>query len=165
MYPDAPGSDGGSSPLSSACSLSPPPSTEFFYHSRMSYPSPSASQRSSAKASPAPDLMSQAPSGEDDGPPPAKRRKISEPKPRTTERLDLRYGEVSPEDKPQLDRLLKVLHKKRKIVVIAGAGISVSAGSEFSPNVYARVPPLTPSQSPISVPPLACSSRSGRAKI
>jgi NAD-dependent histone deacetylase SIR2 len=39
-------------------------------------------------------------------------------------------GEVDASQKPQLDRLLKVLHKKRKIVVIAGAGISVSAGSK-----------------------------------
>lgn len=29
----------------------------------------------------------------------------------------------------QLDRLLNVLRRKKKIVVIAGAGISVSAGS------------------------------------
>ncbi|KAF2813392.1 DHS-like NAD/FAD-binding domain-containing protein [Mytilinidion resinicola] len=122
------GSDGGSSPVSSVPSRSPSPPTEFCYSAR-SYPSPSASQQSSAEASPAPDPMTTAaPSGDDDGPPPAKRRKISEPKPRTTERLDLRYGEVSDAEKPQLERLLKVLHKKRKIVVIAGAGISVSAG-------------------------------------
>lgn len=35
---------------------------------------------------------------------------------------------MTAEDKPQLQRLLNVLHKKRKIVIIAGAGISVSAG-------------------------------------
>lgn len=64
----------------------------------------------------------------DDEPPPAKRRKLAEPKPRTTQHLDLRLGEVDASQKSQLDRLLKVLHKKRKIVVIAGAGISVSAG-------------------------------------
>jgi NAD-dependent histone deacetylase SIR2 len=68
------------------------------------------------------------PSGDDSGSPPRKKRKLAEPKPRTTERLDLRFGEVDPAEQAQLDRLLKVLHKKRKIVVIAGAGISVSAG-------------------------------------
>lgn len=121
-------SDGGSSPLSSPASLSPSPPPDFLSFAR-TYPSPSSSQRSSAKASPAPDAMACTPaSGDDDGPPPAKRRKLAEPKPRTTEHLDLRLGEVDASQKPQLDRLLKVLHKKRKIVVIAGAGISVSAG-------------------------------------
>ena len=60
---------------------------------------------------------------------PAKRRRIS--KERTTEYLDLRNGEVDPEQQPELDRLLKVLTKSQKIVAIAGAGISVSAGSKF----------------------------------
>lgn len=75
-----------------------------------------------------------------DGPPPAKRRKMTqqpkstEPKPRTTEYLDLRnFGEGSPEQIAQQDaqmkRLVRVLRGKRKIVVVAGAGISVSAGS------------------------------------
>lgn len=61
-----------------------------------------------------------------DGPPPAKRRRIS--KERSTEYLDLRRDTVHPEQQPQLDRLLNVLHKRQKIVVVAGAGISVSAG-------------------------------------
>lgn len=64
-----------------------------------------------------------------DGPPPRKKRRVSERPPRTTEYLDLRHGGISPEERPQLDRLLNVLHKRQKIVVIAGAGISVSAGS------------------------------------
>jgi NAD-dependent histone deacetylase SIR2 len=66
------------------------------------------------------------------GPPPPKRRRISKesPKERTTERLNLSGGKLDPEQRVQLDRVLQVLHKKRKIVVIAGAGISVSAGSE-----------------------------------
>lgn len=58
---------------------------------------------------------------------PRKKRKLTGPKERTTDRLDLRR-DLTDADKPQLDRLLKTLHKKRKIVVIAGAGISVSAG-------------------------------------
>ncbi|ORY09093.1 DHS-like NAD/FAD-binding domain-containing protein [Clohesyomyces aquaticus] len=136
-------SDGSSSPLSSAPSdpsspasdlsmlsrsPSPPPELASFPPLR-SYPSPSSSQRSSANASPAPDNMaSTPPSGHDSGPPPRKKRKLADPKPRTTEQLDLRTGDVAESERPQLERLLKVLHKKRKIVVIAGAGISVSAG-------------------------------------
>jgi NAD-dependent histone deacetylase SIR2 len=42
--------------------------------------------------------------------------------------LDLSYGQVSKAERPQLNRLLNVLYKKQKIVIIAGAGISVSAG-------------------------------------
>ncbi len=68
-----------------------------------------------------------------DGQPPAKKRKIAEPKPRTTEYLDLTSlaEEYASSQKNQLDILLKVLRKRRKIVVVAGAGISVSAGSTF----------------------------------
>jgi NAD-dependent histone deacetylase SIR2 len=61
-----------------------------------------------------------------------------EPKERTTEHFDLRSfneegssAEESP-GYPQFVRLVKALHTKRKIVVIAGAGISVSAGSQSS---------------------------------
>ncbi|KAH7162994.1 DHS-like NAD/FAD-binding domain-containing protein [Dactylonectria estremocensis] len=65
-----------------------------------------------------------------DGPPPAKRRKMTPPKERTTEYLDLTKpdSEASPEDKRRMERLVTALRKKKKIVVIAGAGISVSAG-------------------------------------
>jgi len=90
------------------------------------YPSPTSSKRSSATGSPAPDNMTPPPSNDDDDRP-RKKRKLTDPKERTTARLDLREA-PTPADKPQLDRLLKTLHKKRKIVVIAGAGISVSAG-------------------------------------
>lgn len=63
-----------------------------------------------------------------DGPPPAKKRKVA-PKERTTEYLDLETnGLRTAEDKQNLDRLMAALHKKKKIVVVAGAGISVSAG-------------------------------------
>jgi NAD+-dependent protein deacetylase SIR2 len=100
-------------------------------------PSPS-SQESSAKASPAPESMAKRPvdaSGRtEDGEAPApKRRRTTEPKPRTTQYLSLQNGyELDPpEQKSALDRLLKALTKKRKIVVIAGAGISVSAGSKL----------------------------------
>ncbi|KAH6845231.1 DHS-like NAD/FAD-binding domain-containing protein [Chaetomium sp. MPI-CAGE-AT-0009] len=62
-----------------------------------------------------------------DGPPPTKRRRIAAPvKPRTTAYIDLENcGE---EDDVNLRRLMVALQKKKKIVVIAGAGISVSAG-------------------------------------
>ncbi|KAF2761851.1 DHS-like NAD/FAD-binding domain-containing protein, partial [Pseudovirgaria hyperparasitica] len=75
--------------------------------------------------SPSPESRSSTSDGDDR---PKKKRKISEPKPRTTEYLDLSTPQLSPDHQPQLDRLLDVLTKKRKIVVIAGAGISVSAG-------------------------------------
>jgi NAD-dependent histone deacetylase SIR2 len=62
---------------------------------------------------------------------PAKKRKTAEPKKRKAEYLDLSEPAAQENELPrlpQLQRLLSVLHKKRKIVVIAGAGISVSAG-------------------------------------
>ncbi|KAK0656359.1 DHS-like NAD/FAD-binding domain-containing protein [Cercophora newfieldiana] len=62
-----------------------------------------------------------------DGPPPPKRRRIAAPPgPRTTSHIDLETG--SEEQDAQLDRLLSALRRRKKIVVIAGAGISVSAG-------------------------------------
>ncbi|KAK4143242.1 DHS-like NAD/FAD-binding domain-containing protein [Dichotomopilus funicola] len=62
-----------------------------------------------------------------DGPPPTKRRRIATgPKERTTCRIDL--GSNGQEWDEDLDRLKKAMQKKKKIVVIAGAGISVSAG-------------------------------------
>ena len=106
-------------------SPSPPPA----FHVR-SLPSPSSSRRSSAKTTPAPEDMPSPPSSNDDEPRPAKRRKLAsapDANGRTTEYLDLTQ-DITDEDKPQLQRLLNALHKKRKIVVIAGAGISVSAG-------------------------------------
>ncbi|KAL5118286.1 hypothetical protein ACEQ8H_003796 [Pleosporales sp. CAS-2024a] len=92
------------------------------------YLSPSSSRPSSTKTSPAPEDMPSPPSSNDDGPPPRKKRKLADPKERTTEYLDLSGAHVDQEQQVQLQRLLNVLHKKRKIVVIAGAGISVSAG-------------------------------------
>ncbi|KAH7308903.1 DHS-like NAD/FAD-binding domain-containing protein [Stachybotrys elegans] len=65
------------------------------------------------------------------GPPPAKRRrKARPPKERTTECLDLTKANNNFNDQEtrQIERLVTALRKKKKIVVIAGAGISVSAG-------------------------------------
>ena len=108
-----------SSPLSMLShSPSPPPTLE----KSLAYPSPPSSQQTSQSGSPTPDGMD-----EKDGPPPAKRRRVS--KERTRKNLDLQSCDVTAEQQPQLESLLRVLHKWRKIVVIAGAGISVSAGS------------------------------------
>ena len=112
-----------SSDLSSVGSLSPPP---------VDYPSPVSSQEyisSSAASQPPSRKRSREP---DDAPPTKKRRKV-EPKPRTTERLNLQspLGDFAPDQTVQHNLLLKVLQNRRKIVVIAGAGISVSAGSTY----------------------------------
>ncbi|KAI8936363.1 hypothetical protein NX059_006775 [Plenodomus lindquistii] len=114
----------------SELSRSPTPPAEFdrSFAQRPAYISPSSSRRSSAKTSPAPQDMPSPPSSNDDCPPPRKRRKLVEPKERTADVLDLSGPIVAEDEQPQLKRLLSVLHKKRKIVVIAGAGISVSAG-------------------------------------
>ncbi|KAF2401202.1 DHS-like NAD/FAD-binding domain-containing protein [Trichodelitschia bisporula] len=117
-------SDTNSSELS-FLSRSPTPPSDF----GMSYPTPIASEVPSLKSTPAPEPLPSkkrpAPTRDDD--PPAKKRRVSQ-KPRTTERLDLTADQIDEGEKEQLDKLLKALYKKRKIVVIAGAGISVSAG-------------------------------------
>ncbi|KAF2843857.1 DHS-like NAD/FAD-binding domain-containing protein, partial [Plenodomus tracheiphilus IPT5] len=72
--------------------------------------------------------MPSPPSSNGDNSRPAKRRKMAEPEGRKKEYLDHSRSDVEEDELLQLQRLLSVLHKKRKIVVIAGAGISVSAG-------------------------------------
>lgn len=132
---------GPSSPLSSPpsdvsdsevsfLSRSPTPPAEIArsFAQRRAYISPSSSRRSSAKTSPVPEDMPSPPSSNDDDPRPRKRRKLADPKERSADFLDLSGPTVADDELPQLQRLLSVLHKKRKIVVIAGAGISVSAG-------------------------------------
>ena len=110
-----------SSDLSSVGSLSPPPPGD--------YPSPASSQDFNAGLSTAQPISNKHAREEDDLPP-IKKRKIAEVKPRTTQNLDLETppNGLATDQKAQLALLLKVLRKKRKIVVIAGAGISVSAG-------------------------------------
>jgi hypothetical protein len=77
-----------------------------------------------------------------------------EPKTRSAEYLDLEAVDLASAGNGQLTKLLKLLHKKRKIVVVAGAGISVSAGSTLlhhsSISIYAFLVPLTLSQFPTS---------------
>ncbi|KAI9683711.1 MAG: hypothetical protein M1820_010912 [Bogoriella megaspora] len=101
-------------------SRSPTPPSEM-------YPSPPPTQQSSVGSTPTPEGRKRSPSDED-ALQPAKRRKVEADKPRTTKYLDLNTDLESSSQKEQLDGLLKVLHKRRKIVVVAGAGISVSAG-------------------------------------
>ena len=123
----APPSSRSSSPLSELSRSPSPPPADIM--ARAPYPSPPASQQTSQSGSPAPDGGM---SSDKDGPPPAKRRRISEKTERSTEHLDLRGSTVHPDQQHQLDRLVNVLHRRQKIVVIAGAGISVSAGSAYT---------------------------------
>ncbi|KAK4154620.1 NAD-dependent protein deacetylase hst4 [Chaetomidium leptoderma] len=119
-----------SSPLSVLSQSPSPPSPALDIAKR--YPSPSSSSAvTSGSTSPLkPSDMSDS-TGEirvrTDGPPPSKRRRTAAPtKPRTTAHIDLENrGEQEDEN---LERLMAALRKKKKIVVIAGAGISVSAG-------------------------------------
>lgn len=92
------------------------------------YPSPPASQQHSHSGSPSPDAMDAGAGSDKDGPPTKRRRMTRDPRDRTTEYLDLLSGKVEASQQEELDRLLHVLHKRQKVVVIAGAGMSVSAG-------------------------------------
>ncbi|KAK4466657.1 DHS-like NAD/FAD-binding domain-containing protein [Cladorrhinum samala] len=118
-----------SSPLS-VLSRSPSPLSPLMDASNR-YPSPSSSAITSGSASPIKKSDMSDSMGEirvrTDGPSPAKKRRIAaSPKQRTTERIDLEdCGEAQ---QPDLVRLLTALRRKKRIVVIAGAGISVSAG-------------------------------------
>lgn len=110
-------------------SPSPPPGDNY----PRDYPSPVSSedsQLSELGSTPSPDNMAKTPQSSQnrDNPSPAKKRKLNGPKFKSCEHLDISSGEVSGDAQIQLERLLKVIHKKRKIVVVAGAGISVSAG-------------------------------------
>ncbi|KAB5536491.1 DHS-like NAD/FAD-binding domain-containing protein [Coniochaeta sp. 2T2.1] len=118
-----------SSPLSVLSkSPSPPPSQSRRRKMDVSsrYPSPSSSAAPSGSASPMKSDTTEEICGRTDGPPPAKRRKLIVRKERTTEYVDMENP--TSESDAELDRLLRVLRKKKKIVVIAGAGISVSSG-------------------------------------
>lgn len=120
-----------SSPLSSVGSRSPTPPAGY-----PDYPSPASSNASET------DLSSQPPRPDEsapslDGPPPAKRPRIMKPRELKTEYLDLcALGDTSDEaqhraQEANLKKLVDTLRLKRKIVVVAGAGISVSAGSKL----------------------------------
>lgn len=93
-----------------------------------SLPTPPPSQENSQSGSPAPETVDSSMLSDKDGPPPAKRRRVG-PKERTTRSLDLRHGKVKSDEQSQFDDMLHTLHKCKKVVVVAGAGISVAAGS------------------------------------
>ena len=109
-----------SSELSSVRSVSPPP---------LDYPSPQSTQENCGNISSSQNESPKRPRESDDLPP-AKKRKSVEAKPRTTVHLDLHSPSPAADQSSQLALLLKVLRKRRKIVVIAGAGISTAAGGE-----------------------------------
>lgn len=143
-----------SSPLSSVGRRTPSPPPELHFsnaihkmynktrpvsHADPSLPTPPPSQENSQSGSPAPDAADSSMLSDKDGPPPAKRRRVG-PKERTTRSLDLRHENIKSAEQPQFDDMLRALHKRQKIVVIAGAGISVSAGSKlnFTPPLRAN---------------------------
>lgn len=116
-----------SSPLSSVASRSP--------SLPLDYPSPPSSSVSEAGI-PSQKNNARDSSADRDGPPPAKKQRIMKLKEeRKTEYLDLSaLNESSDEaeykrEEQKLKTLMEALRGKKKIVVIAGAGISVSAGS------------------------------------
>ena len=119
--------DLSSSDLSSIGSRSPTPPPF------LSYPSPQPSQNCEPEgSSDQQQTTSRKRSRNASDDPERKKRKVEGAKPRMTERLDLHgpRDADAPDQSAQLDRLLQMLRKRRKIVVIAGAGISTSAGSE-----------------------------------
>ncbi|KAI7930831.1 Sir2 family histone deacetylase Hst4 [Pyricularia oryzae] len=141
-----------SSPLSSLASSQAPSSPLTVLSNSPSPPTPSPPNRDASSRYPSPSTSSVAissgsaspmnasgptPPSSDrpveasvctDGPPPAKRRKVQQKRERKTEYLDLdKTGDEGYQDE-LLARLTKVLRKKKRIVIIAGAGISVSAG-------------------------------------
>lgn len=73
------------------------------------------------------------PPTQDDQDEPAKKRRRVGPPPRSTQVLDLTDAERLPygDQRAQINLLTKTLRSHRKVVVIAGAGISTSAGSKF----------------------------------
>ena len=114
-----------SSELSSPrSSLSPPPT--------FGYPSPLSSQDNSSNVSDDQRPPRKRSLESDDLPITKKRKRLSDDRSRVTQYLDLRSVLPQPtiDQSAQLQILLKTLRKRRKIVVIAGAGISTSAGGE-----------------------------------
>ncbi|OAA48614.1 Sir2 family histone deacetylase Hst4 [Metarhizium rileyi] len=114
-----------SSPLSSLSKTpSLPSSPDMLPDAEKRYPSPSSTAASGTQS---PIKLGDR---VDDSPRPAKKRRITPPRERVTTYLDLMKPneEFSHEDNFHMERLLSALRKKKKIVVVAGAGISVSAG-------------------------------------
>ncbi|TRX98277.1 hypothetical protein FHL15_000922 [Xylaria flabelliformis] len=127
---DPPSTNPPSSPLS-VLTRSPTvsPRASMSHSSRLPSPPPSTIYSGSASPMKSSDPVESEILVNPDGAPPPKRRRV-ERKPRTTEYLDLSAAacEQSERDDELLEQLTHALRKKKKIVVIAGAGISVSAG-------------------------------------
>lgn len=102
-----------------------------------------SSLASSPRCSPEPATRYLTPSSQEedaicqDYPPAKKRRRNPLPKERTTQYLKLSQSSETQKDQARL--LVETLRHQKDIVVIAGAGISTSAGSKFSPN---PIPPM-----------------------
>ena len=121
-----------SSELSSLRSSPSPPPNHLSSPPPLDYPSPQSSQDNCALISNAQPVSRKRPC-EDHDLPRARKRRSLEARPRTTVHLDLHSPDLQPpiDQATQLALLLKTLRKRRKIVVIAGAGISTSAGGEL----------------------------------
>jgi NAD-dependent histone deacetylase SIR2 len=124
-----------SSPLSSLGSRSPTPPVD--------YPSPPSSNVSDMGASKRSrdealnfDRDATISEPDRDEQPPAKRQRIMKPRELKTEYLNLTMlnesdnGAMHQREDSKVQKLMEVLRNKKKIVVIAGAGISVSAGGK-----------------------------------
>ena len=96
-----------------------------------SYPTPDCSQTQSTYSSSS-EQGCRKRRRTDDEFPPVKKRKTAEPKERITVHIDLKSASrtLATEQSSQVELLLKVLRKRRKIIVVAGAGISTSAGGK-----------------------------------
>ena len=140
-----------SSELSSVRSSPSPPPT-------FGYPSPQSSQENTASVCDDQQL-SRKRSLSPHGLPPAKKRRSTEAAPRQTVHLDLRSppSESANDQTAQLNLLLKTLRKRRKIVVVAGAGISTSAGSKSQSFHYLLSGLLNCTQFPIFALPMVFS--------
>ncbi|KAL1966486.1 hypothetical protein VTN77DRAFT_4408 [Rasamsonia byssochlamydoides] len=92
------------------------------------YPSPPPSQNQEEQAARS-KSRARASSGAGGQEPARKKRRVG-PTPRSTQHLDLSDAseQAYARQQPQIDLLVKTLRTRRKIVVIAGAGISTSAG-------------------------------------
>ncbi|CZT50350.1 related to NAD-dependent histone deacetylases [Rhynchosporium secalis] len=115
-----------SSPLSSIASRSPSPPGD--------YPSPPSSHESEKGMKPKSRKVLHSSHCDDSSPPAPKRQRITKDKNKNTEYLDISElnasdnEDVHQKEDVKMRKLINVLRTKRRIVVIAGAGISVSAG-------------------------------------
>ncbi|KAB8339181.1 hypothetical protein FH972_022116 [Carpinus fangiana] len=129
VEPSCPSSPSSSVPSSPLTVFSRSPSPAMPRQQAKQCPTPPASQLSGSATPRSWDESTCSSSNERDERP-AKKRRTDDKMPGDTKYLNLSRlpFDTSDEQQPQLDQLLKGLRKKRRIVVVAGAGISVSAG-------------------------------------